>query len=145
MSLVTLINGVAVASSAAIADGTENQHKNVLELIRTYRADLEEFGGVAFETQPFETAGGVQRREVALLNEEQATLIITYLRNNEVVRGFKKRLVRSFYELRSRATQSLAPLQWIAREMGCEVVVRDSRAAEVAALRARLTELEHAA
>lgn len=56
MELVTLVNGVAVVSSAAVADGTENQHKNVMELIRTYQSDLEEFGGVAFETQPFETA-----------------------------------------------------------------------------------------
>lgn len=109
MELVTMINGVAVASSAAIADGTENQHKNVLELIRTYRADLEEFGGVAFETQPFETPGGLQRREVALLNEEQSTLLITYLRNNEIVRGFKKRLVRSFYEQRGRAPAFAVP------------------------------------
>lgn len=57
-----------------------------------------------------------------------------------VAQQWAKRLVAFM-----RATQSLAPLQWIAREMGCEVVVRDSRAAEVAALRARLTELEHAA
>ena len=110
MNLVTLINGVAVASSAAIADGTDNQHKNVMELIRTYQADLEEFGGVAFETRPFETAGGQQQREVALLNEEQATLLITYLRNNEVVRGFKKRLVRGFFDLRAAAADPMRAL-----------------------------------
>lgn len=36
----------------------------------------------------------------------------------------------------------LGPLQWIAAEMGCEVVPMDSRAAEVAALQARLMELQ---
>lgn len=41
-----------------------------------------------------------------------------------------------------RVTQSLAPLQWIAEQMGCDVVLRDSRAAEVAALRARLQQIE---
>ncbi len=53
---------------------------------------------------------------------------------------YGKRLVRFM-----RETQSIAPLQWLAEQMGCDVVLRDSRAAEVAALRARLNELEHAA
>ena len=44
-----------------------------------------------------------------------------------------------------RRTGSLAPLQWLANQMGCEVVLKDSRAAEVAALRARLNDLEKAA
>lgn len=44
-----------------------------------------------------------------------------------------------------RQTNSLAPLQWLAEQMGCDVVMRDLRAAEVAALRARLNELERAA
>ena len=41
---------------------------------------------------PSETAGGVQRREVAVLNEEHATLLMTHMRNSEVVRDLKKRL-----------------------------------------------------
>lgn len=44
-----------------------------------------------------------------------------------------------------RETGSLGPLQWMAEQMGCDVVPRDSRAAEVAALKARLQELERAA
>lgn len=40
------------------------------------------------------------------------------------------------------ATNSRAPLQWIAHQVGCEVVLKDSRAVEVAALRAKLRELE---
>ncbi len=39
-------------------------------------------------------------------------------------------------------TNSRAPLQWIAYQVGCEVVLKDSRAIEVAALRAKLRELE---
>lgn len=44
-----------------------------------------------------------------------------------------------------RATNSLAPLQWMATQMGCDLVPMDARAAEVAALRQRLNELERAA
>ena len=44
-----------------------------------------------------------------------------------------------------RTTNSIAPLQWMAAQMGCDLVQQDSRAAEVAALRQRLNELERAA
>lgn len=102
-NLVTITDGQAVTTTLAIAEGTDTQHKNVLELVRTYKADLEEFGGVAFETRPFETPGGQQQREFANLNEQQATLLLTYMRNSDIVRGFKKRLVKAFYELAQRA------------------------------------------
>ncbi|CZW49135.1 Uncharacterized phage-encoded protein [Enterobacter kobei] len=39
--------------------------------------------------------------QIALLNEQQTTLLITYMRNNEVVREFKKRLVYEFFTMRS--------------------------------------------
>lgn len=106
-ALVTIVGGQAVTTSIAIADGTENQHKNVLELIRTYKCDLEEFGGVAFETQPFETQGGTQQREVAHLNEQQATLLVTYMRNSEIVRDFKKRLVKAFWEMAQQQAHAI--------------------------------------
>ncbi len=50
---------------------------------------------------PFQTDGGMQKQEIALLNEQQTTLLITYMRNNEVVREFKKRLVYEFFTMRS--------------------------------------------
>lgn len=100
MSNIVLIeNGEAVTSSAAIAVGVGNPHKSVIQLIRQNQQDLEEFGRVPFQMRPFETAGGTQNREIALLNEQQATLLMTYMRNNQVVREFKKRLVREFYQL----------------------------------------------
>lgn len=92
--------GVPTTTSMRIANGTQVQHKNVLELVRGNLADLEEFGRVAFETQPFNTAGGVQHQTVAILNEEHATLLLTYMRNNDIVKDFKKRLVREFTALR---------------------------------------------
>ena len=51
--IVTVSNGQAVTTTLAIADGTDTQHKNVMELMRNYLANLEEFGRVAFETRPF--------------------------------------------------------------------------------------------
>jgi len=106
MQLVTKNqDGQPVTTSLAVAQGTETQHKNVLESIRRYIVDFEEFGRVAFETRPFETAGGTQQREVAILNERQATLLLSYMRNSEIVREFKKQLVREFYRMAEELRQ----------------------------------------
>lgn len=95
-------NGEPTTTSLVIAEGTGTQHKNVLELVRRNLPDFEEFGRVAFETRPFETAGGTQSRNIAVLNREQATLLMTYMRNTPIVREFKKNLVRAFGELEQR-------------------------------------------
>ena len=100
--LVTLEGEQLVTTTLKIAAGTGNQHKNVLELVRTYLDDLQEFGRVAFLTLPFDTAGGVQNREYAELNEEQAALLLAYMRNSEIVRQFKKALIRGFFDMRTK-------------------------------------------
>jgi len=41
-----------------------------------------------------------------------------------------------------RVTGSLAPLQWLADQMGCDITVRNVISAELAAARARVAELE---
>ena len=101
-SLAFIQNGVAVTSSFIISEGVAIQHKNVLELIKKYISDLKTFGNVLFETQSFKTAGGVQKREIAILNEPQTTLLLTFFKNTEIVRKFKVALVQKFYELRTQ-------------------------------------------
>ena len=97
MNAVILSNdGTPVTTSVAIADGTVNDHASVIKLVRTYQADLEEFGHLDFKS---ESSGG-RPTEIAILNEQQATLLITYMRNSDIVRAFKKRLVRDFWALR---------------------------------------------
>ena len=97
--------GVAVTSSLAIALGTANDHASVIRLVRTYQADLEEFGLVGFQIQP-RPAGqhGGGDVEFAYLNEPQAALLMTYMRNSDIVRAFKKALVKAFFELARRLT-----------------------------------------
>jgi phage regulator Rha-like protein len=106
-------DGELFTTSVVIATETGNQHKNVLELVRCYLNDLSDVGRVAFETRPFETAGGAQRREVAILDEPAAALLMTYLRNIPIIRVFKKRLVRGFYTMREMLADRAAahPLQ----------------------------------
>jgi len=97
--------GQLVVTSLTIAQGTNNQHASILRIIRNNIEDLEEFGRVGFEIAPFETAGGTQRREIAKLNEPQSSLVLTYLRNNEKVKIFKKALVKAFYEMAQRLAE----------------------------------------
>ncbi|WP_110685096.1 Rha family transcriptional regulator [Salinicola aestuarinus] len=108
--------GELITTTTAIAEGIDRDHASVVRLVREHRDDLEEFGRVGFEIQPFETSGGTQRREVASLNEPQATLLLTYMRNTDIVRAFKKRLVRTFYEMRDqlRAEPAPAPMDDVA-------------------------------
>ncbi|NRE38860.1 transcriptional regulator, partial [Enterococcus faecalis] len=67
-------------------------------LIKKYQKDLEEFGKVGFEIRAMESG---QKAKFYQLNEEQATLLITYLDNTEPVRRFKKALVRQFYDMKN--------------------------------------------
>lgn len=100
--LVSLSGGTAVTSTLTIAENTDNDHASVIRLVRTYLTDLQEFGRVGFEIQTFATAGGNQQREFAELNEQQATLLLTYMRNSPIVRSFKKSLVRAFFDMAQR-------------------------------------------
>ena len=111
MTIVIIKDGDAVTTTLAIAEGTLNDHASVIKLVRAYQADLEDFGGVGFEIQPFATAGGEQTREVAILNEPQSTLLLTFMRNTDIVRAFKKKLVREFWEMVQQRSRPMTPAE----------------------------------
>ena len=129
--IVQQFQGELRVSSDAIAEHTENQHKNVLELIDTYGHELEVFGQVAFETRAGYNNAQVR---IAQLTEQQATLLITYMRNSGPVRDFKLRLVREFYEMRQALTAPVVPqsLPDALRAYALEVEQRQALEAQVA-------------
>lgn len=83
-----------------IAECSGVKRPTVTRLIRNRQNDLEEFGRLGFEIRTLQTKGGAQEVKIYHLNEQQATLLITYLRNTEAVTAFKKALVREFYAMR---------------------------------------------
>jgi phage antirepressor YoqD-like protein len=100
--LVVLTTGEPRTTTLAIAEGMAVEHKAVIQLVRTYQTDLEEFGPLAFEMakgKALPQGGFAKATEYVLLNEQHATLIMTYMKNTEIARTFKKRLVKAFYEL----------------------------------------------
>lgn len=102
--LVKVEAGEPLTTTLHIAEWTGVKHKNVLETVRKYTKQLSLFGRVAFETRPFETTGGVQEREIALLNEGQSTLLIALMRNTDRVIDFKCALVKAFLAARNLIT-----------------------------------------
>uniref|UniRef100_UPI00115D0613 Rha family transcriptional regulator n=2 Tax=Bacteria TaxID=2 RepID=UPI00115D0613 len=87
-------------TSKIIAEYAEIEHRAVRQLIRTYEKDLNEFGKTTFEMSKINKGRG-RKKKFYHLNEEQATLLITYLDNTEPVRRFKKALVRQFYDMKN--------------------------------------------
>lgn len=92
-----------------IAKYAEIKIKSVNELIRRYKADLEEFGILPFEKEVLQGRG--QPRKIWHLNEEQATLLITYLDNTPAVRKFKKILVRQFTDMKQELARRRIKLE----------------------------------
>ncbi|HEM3201088.1 prophage ps3 protein 13 [Streptococcus suis] len=83
--------------SNIVAEYAEVQHHTITRLIREHKVDFENLGKVGFQIQAM-TSG--QHSKNYILNEQQATLLITYLRNTQPVREFKKNLVKAFFEMR---------------------------------------------
>lgn len=102
MDLVKAFRNDVFTDSMTIAAGTGNKHRSVARIIQRYEADFLSFGKVRFKIAP---SGSGQSEKVYTLNEEQATLLMTYLRNNEKVREFKRELVRQFYEMKQLLIQ----------------------------------------
>lgn len=108
-NLVVLHHNEPMTTSLAVADGVQLAHASILKLIRNHIDALSNFGGVGFEIQPFDTAGGKQWRDVYFLNEQQSTLLITFMRNSEIVVKFKVALVKAFFQLRTQALAARPP------------------------------------
>ncbi|MCX4268495.1 MAG: Rha family transcriptional regulator [Lachnospiraceae bacterium] len=95
--LVKIIRNEPFTDSLVIAEGTGNQHESIQRRIRNYEKELFTFGKVGFEIRPMVSG---QEMKVYLLNEQQATFLITLLKNTKIVVSFKLELVRQFYQMR---------------------------------------------
>ncbi|EEY94034.1 hypothetical protein HMPREF0026_01310 [Acinetobacter junii SH205] len=100
IAIVKVENGEPMTTTLQIALGLGIQHATVIKLVRTYMPDFQEFGRVRFKIQSFETNGGTQERKFVPLNEQQATFLMTLMRNSPRVIEFKKALVKAFFETR---------------------------------------------
>lgn len=107
-SFVQQVGGELRVSSETISERTGNEHRAVLQLVNSHAAALEQFGDLAFEMRDRPGAPGPALR-VAHLNEQQATLLMTFMRNSAIVVDFKIELVKQFYAMRQALTVPAIP------------------------------------
>ena len=90
-------------TSEIIAECAEVKHDTVQSLIRNHQEDFESYGIIGFEIRKLDGRG--RPMKIYRLNEQQATLLITYLKNTEPVRRFKMNLVKAFFEMREELSK----------------------------------------
>lgn len=91
-------------TSEIIAECAEIERISVRKLIENHKEDLEVFGILSFEMTKINDGRG-RPRKIYHLNEQQATLLVTYLGNTEPVRDFKTNLVKAFFKLRHEVAE----------------------------------------
>ena len=90
-------------TSEIIAECAEVKHDTVQSLIRNHQEDFESYGIIGFEIRKLDGRG--RPMKIYRLNEQQATLLITYLKNTDPVRRFKMNLVKAFFEMREELSK----------------------------------------
>ncbi|EHD3914467.1 phage regulatory protein [Campylobacter jejuni] len=96
--LVYSLNGGLVTDQNKISTISKVDINSIQKLIRNYKQDLECFGKLGFELQKIAKTN----KKIYFLNEQQATLLLTYMKNSESVRNAKKVLVFAFYKMKEK-------------------------------------------
>ncbi len=86
-------------TSEIVAECAEVERITVRKLIENRKKELEQFGILSFEMTKIDDSKG-RPRKIYHLNEQQATLLITFLKNTAPVVEFKKNLVKAFFKMR---------------------------------------------
>ena len=121
-------DGEPYTTSEIIAEGTGMNHRRVRDAIRKYQTEPETSGRVGAYQTALETKGGVQNVPGYILNEQQATFLLTLLKNTPVVVVFKKELVRQFYAMRSLLLERASPIWRDTRSLGKEIRRQETEA-----------------
>lgn len=95
------IDSEPFTTSDVIAEFTENSYRSIQRTIERQMKRLETFGQVRFQITPVKYARGTNEKKIYHLNEPQATLLITFLKNTDIVADFKTELVKQFYNMRT--------------------------------------------
>lgn len=108
--LVFIKSNTPFTNSKIIAECAGIQHHAIQQLIDTYKNDFEEFGKlkVAFQMRASKTN---QKEKIYLLNKDQSTLLLTYSKNTEKIRTFKKELVKQFSKMEKHLSEMKTP-EW---------------------------------
>lgn len=102
MSIISVnqVDGELVVDSRLIADRLDIRHETLMETLEKYQTRIESrFGIIRFETGKIDGRGRPQK--FALLNEPQATSLMTFSRNTDAVVECKLDLVNAFEQAKT--------------------------------------------
>lgn len=97
---LTLVKAEPRADTRLLAIHMGKKHRSIFALVQANKSDFDEFGKVRFEIAPSPSG---QPEKFAMLNEDQAYLLLTYARNNPKVRALKVKMVAAFRDARRAA------------------------------------------
>ena len=83
--------------SRLLAKQLGKQPRSIFRLVQSHKADFEQFGKLRFQIAPSHSG---QAEKLAMLNEDQAYLLLTYVTNSAKVRALKVKLIRVFSDYR---------------------------------------------
>ncbi|MNX50891.1 Phage regulatory protein Rha [compost metagenome] len=103
------VKGEQRIDSRVLAQHLGNQYESMSKLLTAYADDFRELGILRFQIGEIQGRG--QPGKYAMLNEDQAYLLLTYSRNTAKVRALKVRLVLAFRE--ARQAQDLTQVEYL--------------------------------
>lgn len=112
-TLIEKIENEFRVSHRVVAEQTDNQEVAISNLINKYISEFKEFGIVHFKNEKTTNTdlGNGRPSKTYYLNEQQATFLMTLLRNSPKVVAFKKALVKAFYELKEKVSSKVTSIE----------------------------------
>lgn len=99
---VEIFEDEARTGSYLLAQGLEREHYMIVELIKKYQSDFEDFSSL--KLRKLKSTGGRAANEY-MLDEDQFMFLGTLLRNTKKVVAFKKAIIQQFKKTRKRLEQ----------------------------------------
>jgi phage regulator Rha-like protein len=121
VALVRQVDNIPVVSTLDMCGPLGVEHHAIVQLVKKYELQLKEIGPVAFQMR-VGTRGGTPI-SFCYLDEEQATFLITLMKNSEPVVKFKYRLSREFHRMK----KEIARLQSVAANNRLNIEWQETR------------------
>ena len=119
--LVKAVDNVPVVSTLDMCGPLGVEHHAIVQLVKKYETQLQEIRTFAFQMRK----SGGKPIAFCYLDEEQATFLVTLMKNSEPVVKFKYRLSREFHRMKKEITR----IQDVARNNSLNIEWQETREA----------------
>lgn len=115
-------NDHLVVDSRLIANELGVEHRALMQTIKKYLTEIQEFGQVTFENATVTNSVGARNAVIfCYLNEEQATFLMTLSRNTPQVIACKRNLVKAFSQAKQLIKEVIPAQSGRIRELELEL------------------------